>query len=81
MKVWVDEEPLLQAELRSRREEHLLSVPPGEHVIRVQVEGGGDVWMNRVRGRLTLGSTRRLQAKLTGLPGDRTSSLFLMPLF
>jgi len=46
---------------------HSIDVPPGEHVIRVQVEGSGYEGSRRIRGTFKSGETRRLAAIVDGL--------------
>jgi serine/threonine-protein kinase len=81
IKVWVDDELVVEEELESRvtkkilvikrrkgRFETTLDVPPGEHVIKVQVEGGGFSGLSRIRGSFSSGETRRLEVNKGGLP-------------
>jgi hypothetical protein len=46
---------------------HSIDLPPGEHVIRVQVEGTGYGGSRRIRGTFKSGETRRLEATVDGL--------------
>jgi hypothetical protein len=84
LKVSIGDDVVLEEALSSRagvrREAHIVDVAPGEHLIRVEVRGGGDTWISRARGRFSSGARRRLQAVLSGLPGDRRSALVLFPL-
>ena len=77
LRVWVDDRLLVEEQLESRVTKKILSyrlregttrmgidVPPGEHVIRVQVDGDG-VWKSQqIRGTFEAGATRRLVASL-----------------
>jgi hypothetical protein len=91
IKIWVDDDLVIDEELESRvtrkilgikrrkgRFETSLSVSPGEHVIKVQVEGDGFSRASRVRGSFESGETRRLEVDRGGLPLiDRDLSLGL----
>ncbi len=46
-----------------------LDVKPGEHLVRVQVSDGEDVWSQRIFGLFEGGSSRRLVASLGGIIG------------
>lgn len=77
LRVWVDDRLQVEEQLESRVTKKILSyrlregtarmgidVPPGEHVIRVQVDGDG-VWKSQqIRGAFEAGATRRLVASL-----------------
>ncbi len=77
LRVWVDDRLQVEEQLESRVTKKILSyrlregtarmgieVPPGEHMIRVQVDGDG-VWKSQqIRGTFESGATRRLAASL-----------------
>ena len=80
LKVWLDDELVLEEALESRvtrkvlalrfrkgRTEKDLEVTPGEHVVRVEVSGDGFHDSRRIRGDFESGVTRRLQARVGGL--------------
>jgi hypothetical protein len=80
LRVFVDDAPVLEEPLSGRVTRKVLSfrmhkgsashsfdVPPGEHVIRVQVEGAGYEGSRRIRGTFKSGETRRLEATVDGL--------------
>jgi hypothetical protein len=80
LRVYVDDDEVLEEPLagrvttkvlRFRRHKgsasHVLDVPPGEHVIRVEVEGAGYEGSRRIRGTFKSGETRRLEATVDGL--------------
>ncbi len=46
-----------------------LDLKPGEHLVRVQVADGGDVWSERIFGLFEGDKTRRLVAKFGGIIG------------
>jgi protein kinase-like protein len=79
LRVYVDDEKVLEEPLVGRvtkkvlsfrmhkgSASHVLDVPPGEHVIRVQVDGSGYEGSRRIRGTFKSGETRRLQATVDG---------------
>jgi hypothetical protein len=63
---WVRED-LVVAKLRSGREQQQLRVPPGQHEVRLEVTGEGFSGKRSLRGSFESGSTRRLEAKVSGL--------------
>jgi len=80
VRVWIDGDQVLGEALRGRVSHEVLSlrtytgsltrslaVTPGEHVVRVRVEGGDFGQALRVRGTFESGATRRLEAKVSGL--------------
>jgi hypothetical protein len=80
LRVFVDENEELEAALEGRVVQRILSVeirkgslqrtfyvPPGEHVIRVQVEGETFSASRRITATFESGDTRRLQAEVSGL--------------
>jgi hypothetical protein len=80
LKVWLDDELVLEEPLGSRvtskvlsfrfrkgRTEKDLDVPPGEHVVRLEVSGDGFYDARRIRGSFESGATRRLTARVGGL--------------
>ena len=80
LRVWVDDDMLLEEPLESRvvedlkvfrvrrgRAEALLDVPPGERVVRVAVEGEGFTGSKRIRGTFESGARQRLEARVGGL--------------
>jgi hypothetical protein len=80
LRVWVDDDMLLEEPLESRvvedlkvfrvrkgRAEALLEVAPGERVVRVAVEGDGFSSSRRIRGTFQSGARERLQARVGGL--------------
>jgi predicted Ser/Thr protein kinase len=86
VRVWIDGDQVLEEDLRGRVEHQVLSlktykgfltrtvdVTPGEHVVRVHVEGGGFSESLRIRGEFESGVTRRLVAKVGGLLAKRLS--------
>ena len=80
LRVWVDEQSVLEEPLESRVKKKLLvfrsrrgtesatlDVPAGTHSVRVQVEGDGGVMLNRrLRATFRPGETRRLEARVDG---------------
>jgi hypothetical protein len=86
LKIWLDDELVLEEPLESRvtrkllalrfrkgRTEKDLEVSPGEHVVRVEVSGDGFQDSRRIRGDFESGVTRRLQARVGGLLGRELS--------
>jgi len=80
VRVWIDGDQVLEEDLRGRVAHKVLSlrtykgsftrtldVAPGEHVVRVHVEGGDFSDSLRIRGNFESGGTRRLVAKVGGL--------------
>jgi Protein kinase domain len=80
LKVWIDESLVLEEPIESHvtrkvlfvktrrgREEKTLEVSPGEHDVRVLVEGDGFHESRRIRGEFQGGRTRRLLARVEGL--------------
>ena len=80
LKVWLDDELVLEEPLESRvtrkvlalrfrkgRTEKDLEVAPGEHVVRVEVSGDGFHDSRRIRADFERGVTRHLQARVGGL--------------
>jgi hypothetical protein len=80
LRVWIDGDQVLEEDFRGRVAHRVLSlktykgsftqtldVPPGEHVVRVHVEGGEFSDSLRIRGTFESGVTRRLVAKVGGL--------------
>jgi len=80
LRIWVDDDLLLDEELDSRiskrilvlrsrkgNVEQTLDVPPGRHEIRVQVAWDDNVKNSQIWGNFTSGSTRRLSARIGGL--------------
>jgi hypothetical protein len=80
LRVWVDEQSVLEEPLESRVKKKLLvfrsrrgtesatlDVPAGTHSVRVQVEGDGGVALDRrLRTTFRPGETRRLEARVDG---------------
>ena len=80
LRVYVDDDRVLEEAISGRVTRKVLTfrmhkgsasrsidVPPGEHVIRVQVEGSGYEGSRRIRGSFKSGETRRLEATVDGL--------------
>jgi hypothetical protein len=80
LKVWLDDELVVEETLESRvtskvlsfrfrkgRTEKDLDVTPGEHVVRLEVSGDGFHDSRRIRGDFESGVTRRLVARIGGL--------------
>jgi hypothetical protein len=81
LKVWVDDELVVEEALSARVTKRvldfniqrkgsvnqLLDVAPGEHVVRVEVEGSGFSSSRRIRGIFRSGETRHLEAEVGGL--------------
>ena len=79
MKVWVDDQSVLNEPLESRVKKKLfvfksrrgseavtLDVPAGVHSVRVQVEGDGVTLSRRLKTLFRGGETKRLQARVNG---------------
>ena len=79
MKVWIDDQSVLDAALESRVKKKLLvfksrrgsesatlEVPAGTHSVRVQVEGDGVTLNRRLKTFFRGGETKRLQARVDG---------------
>ncbi|HEY7508679.1 MAG TPA: serine/threonine-protein kinase [Vicinamibacteria bacterium] len=86
LKVWIDDEVVLEEPLESRVVDDLvvfrtrkgqaeldLEVPPGEHYVRLQVEAEGFHGSRRIRGTFQSGQPRRLRARVSGLIGKELS--------
>jgi hypothetical protein len=82
LKVFVDDTVALERELgapirkriifykvRKQVLRETLDVKPGEHLVRVQVTDGEDVWSQRIFGLFEGGKTRRLVANFGGIIG------------
>ena len=80
IRVWIDDEVVLEEPLESRVTRKILSfkqrkgtlsqsleVDPGERVVRVQVEGDGFSGSRRIRGVFESGRARRLRVEVGGL--------------
>jgi hypothetical protein len=81
LKVWVDDELVVEEALSARVTKRvldfnirrqgsvnqILDVSPGEHVVRVEVEGSGFSSSRRIRGVFRSGETRHLEAEVGGL--------------
>jgi serine/threonine-protein kinase len=81
LKVWVDDELVVEEALTARVTKRvldfniqrkgsvnqILDVAPGEHVVRVEVEGSGFSSSRRIRGVFRSGETRHLEAEVSGL--------------
>jgi serine/threonine-protein kinase len=81
LKVWVDDEEVLNERLKSAvvkkigpvhrrrgRVSKVLEVTPGEHVIKVEVQGDDFSGGNSIKGTFEKGATRRLEVNKEGLP-------------
>jgi tRNA A-37 threonylcarbamoyl transferase component Bud32 len=79
LRVWVDDRQALETSLAGKRTKRLLvfnrrsgaateviDVPPGEHLLRFEVEGGGVVRRGVVRQRFESDRTRLLRVKVEG---------------
>jgi hypothetical protein len=79
LRVWVDDQRALETALTSKRTKRLLvfnrragaaaaviDVPPGDHVLRFEVEGGGVVRRGLIRQRFESDRTRLLRVKVQG---------------
>jgi serine/threonine-protein kinase len=79
LKVWVDDQNVLDQQLESKvkkkllvfksregTEEAALDIPAGTHTLRVQVEGDGVTLSRRLRTTFRGGETRRLRARADG---------------
>lgn len=58
---------VLALRFRKGRTEKDLDVPPGEHVVRLEVSGDGFYDARRIRGTFKSGETRHLAARVGGL--------------
>jgi hypothetical protein len=80
LKVYVDDDLVLEEELESYVTEDLLvmkvrkgrltktlGVPTGEHALRLEIEGDGFRGSRTVEGRFEAGETRRLEVRVGGL--------------
>ena len=80
LRIWIDDALAVERPLESRVTRKIivfkgrkglaretLDVSPGEHVVRVQVEGGGFDETRRMRGTFKSGATRRLDASVGGI--------------
>jgi hypothetical protein len=80
IKVWVDDELVLDRALESYVSQKILSyrvfkgslsqdlqVAPGEHVVRVQIQGDGFSDARRIRGTFVSGERQRLRVEVGGL--------------
>jgi serine/threonine-protein kinase len=70
LRVWVDEELLLDESLdseKTRKVGEVLEVLPGDHEIRVEVAWDDNVKTKRISGAFEADSTRRLSARVGGL--------------
>ncbi len=80
LKIWIDEDVVLEEPLQGRVTQKVLSfsrykgaltqgldVAPGEHVVRVQVQGDGFSGSQRIRGTFESGVKRRLRVEVSGL--------------
>jgi hypothetical protein len=80
LKVWIDDSPALDEPLEGRLVRKVLSVrihkgffkktldvPPGEHTLKVQVEGDGELQVRKAPGRFKSGTTRHLEVTYGGL--------------
>jgi hypothetical protein len=80
LKIWIDDELVIDEPLESRVTQKILSyrihkgtlsqnleVGPGEHVVRVQVEGDGFSASRRIRGTFESGEKRRLRIEVGGI--------------
>jgi len=80
LKVWIDDELVIDEPLESRVTQKILSyrihkgtlsqsleVGPGEHLVRVQVEGDGFSASRRIHGTFESGEKRRLRVEVGGI--------------
>ena len=80
LRIYVDDEQVLEEALsgkvtkkilnfrmRKGSTNQVLDVTPGEHVIRIEVDGSGYDGSRRIRGVFKSGETRRLEATVDGL--------------
>ena len=58
---------ILNFRMRKGSTNQVLDVPPGEHVIRIEVDSSGYDASRRIRGTFKSGETRRLEATVDGL--------------
>ncbi len=88
LRVWVDDEAVIEADLASRVAKQIagvklrkgsrqdsFEVEPGRHEIRVQVSWGDNVKRESIWANFEAGSTRRLEARLRGVGGLQDLSL------
>jgi len=81
IKVWVDDDLVIEEKLSSHVTRRILGkafrkgtfhktveVPPGEHMVKVQVQGDDFYGANRIRGSFEGGATQRLDVNKEGLP-------------
>jgi tRNA A-37 threonylcarbamoyl transferase component Bud32 len=81
IKVWVDDDAVLEERLQSAIVRKIgpvkirkgtlrkvLDVSPGEHMIKVQVQGDDFFGASRIKGEFEKGATRRLEVNKGGLP-------------
>jgi serine/threonine protein kinase len=85
VKVWVDDDLVIEEKLRSQSVRRVLGkvlsrhgsvakivdVSPGEHDVKVRVEGEGDAWSRQIQGTFESEKKRRLGVNLGGIPGLR----------
>lgn len=80
LKLWIDDSPAFDEPLEGRLVRKVLSVrihkgffkktldlPPGEHTLKIQVDGDGDVQVRKVPGRFKSGATHHLEVTYGGL--------------
>jgi len=80
LRVWIDDELVVEEEFAGHQTRKILSartykgrlsrtidLSAGEHVVRVEVSGGGFGGSRRIRGTFERGTTRRLAASVGGL--------------
>ena len=65
---------LVVFQTRKGRAAVAVEVPPGEHVVRIEVASGSFSDSRRIRGTFESGAPRRLQAKVGGLVGKELSA-------
>jgi serine/threonine protein kinase len=81
LKVWVDDDLVIDEALESRTVRKFLTVrirkgsllrtvavAPGEHVVKVQVQAEGEIAARQIRGSFESGAKRRLEVNRGGLP-------------
>ena len=92
VRVWIDGDQVLDEDLRGRVAHKVLSlktykgsfnrtldVAPGEHVVRVHVEGGNFSKSMRIRGTFESRVPRRLVARVGGLLSKKLSLVWGSP--